>query len=121
MARQSVLNNSPKAAGDYPFGPLAIPDALSLVTFDFDVTNSLSGDDVAWTAEFSFDGGATWPAQTRGGFLGGTPTRKDGSAIPASLISTETVRLPNGTSRLVRGTVTITGTTRKIPVGVDLL
>lgn len=121
MAKQNILNNAPKAAGEYAFGPLTIPDALSLVRFDIDMTASLSGDDLAWLAEYSLDAGVSWPYATRGALAGGTPTRKDGSTIPPVLLSVEIVSLPPGVNRLVRGTLTITGATRKIPTTVELL
>ena len=119
MARTVLLDNSPKSAGDYPFGPVSIPDGLSLVTLDIDMTVARSGDNITWVAEFSLDAGVTWPLVSRGQFLGGVPTRLDGGVIDPVLISTDTVRLPTGTNRRVRGTATITGATRKIPVGLE--
>ena len=122
MVRIQLLGAVQIVAGTYPIPSTAIPQGVSMITLDFDVTVARAGDDVQYTYELSFDNGASWVPGPSGIFRGGTPTRLDGLPVSPTLISTETVTLPRPelSTRRVRGTVIVTGATRSMTTGMTL-
>ena len=103
------------------FGPFTLPDDISYITLDFDVTASRDGQDVSYSAEITLDGGETWQFWTRGKFAGGTPKRLDGLPIDPVLVSRDTVLVPGFgiPNRRVRGVLTYTGAARFVECGLS--
>lgn len=99
--------------GATDFGPAAAADSESsiLLTIDRTVTGGLnsltSASELDVYTYQSNDGGATWHGLAGGGWTGGIQLTKTGQTRTAETLLTE---LNPGTSRLVKATVTVSGT-----------
>lgn len=92
-------------AGANPFGPIAVPDNVSLyaiVSVDTTLhTNPVSS--MAIAVDLSMDGGQTWTTNYLGcGRPGGVVSV---NSVPLSAM-TQTRKLPDGVGRLMRGSLT---------------
>jgi hypothetical protein len=108
------------AAGAHVFSG-TVSDADTLIAFQLDRTptgglNDLTPDStVALQAEQSTDGGVTWDILTAGGpWPGGTELDKHGVQRTFDQCSSQ---LGDGTSRLIRATVTVAGPVSVVVAG----
>jgi len=114
-----VLPVANYAAGTYSFGPTAVPNGRSLLTFWIDTTLHL---DAAVTfsiaTEISYDNGSSWA-----GFIGGSRTGVPGGATHPSgqpdyrFIAYRTLASSGSTTQF-RGTFTLTGGSLITGIGV---
>jgi hypothetical protein len=99
-------------AGTRNFGPVTIPDGLTRITLRLarmtTATPTLwsAGVDVKLDSWCSIDGGATWLQWLGFGSTGGIYVKGNGTEATES---SATANLPEGTSRLMRLTATVTG------------
>lgn len=113
MASTLTIPQVTLPVGARTFGPGNVPDADVSITLTIDRTvagglNSLtSASTLAVTVDQSNDGGTTWANLSGAAWTGGIQTDKHGVTRTAEVMLTE---LNPGTSRKVRATVTVGGT-----------
>jgi len=99
-------------AGSRNFGPVTIPDALTVVTLR--LARMTTASPTLWAAGISvkldswcsLDGGATWLQWLGFGASGGIFVKGDGTEAAESSVTSE---LPPGSARQMKLTATVTG------------
>jgi len=98
----TIDNNINLALGTRNFGPIAVPDDVTVCTLAFDRsqwTNPAAA--LSAQLEISVDGGATWQA-----WVGLTSVGSADATMPTTSMSRA---LPAGTGRQIRGKYVVTG------------
>lgn len=113
MAGTTNIPLTTLTVGSHDFGPAGIADSdISVrIVIDRTVANGLNSQPATTTitiaAEQSNDGGATWePLSEGGGITGGSITGKNGTVTQDEIFT----YFAAGTSRQVKATVVVTGT-----------
>lgn len=111
--------------GSRSFGPVTLPDGVSSITVSVtrctSATPTIFSDPaskISIEIEASFDGGATWVSGGEFEALGGVHMRHDGSEGAAS---SATWTWPPGSGRRLRGSVTVSGSTIRTALTVEVV